>query len=225
MKTNTIITFILLIGITVLSSCDSEDNLGATSEEYNVAVLAQISETILAFPLDSLDAEEISGLELMREEEKLARDVYLHLYETWGIRIFLNISNSESTHMHTIKVLLDRYELEDPISEDVEGEFENSELAALFTSLTSFGDSSLVNAFRVGSTIEDLDIKDLMDLTEETDNEDILFAYDNLTRGSRNHIRSFVSKLNTSGESYDAQFISETLLDSILNTPKEAGNW
>jgi hypothetical protein len=161
----------------------------------------------------------------MREEEKLARDVYLHLYETWGIRIFLNISNSESTHMHTIKVLLDRYELEDPISEDVEGEFENSELAALFTSLTSFGDSSLVNAFRVGSTIEDLDIKDLMDLTEETDNEDILFAYDNLTRGSRNHIRSFVSKLNTSGESYDAQFISETLLDSILNTPKEAGNW
>ena len=225
MKTNTLIIITLLVGIVALTSCESGDSLGSTSEEYNVAVLAQISETIAAFPLDSLDAEEIAGLELMREEEKLARDVYLHLYETWGMRIFLNISNSESTHMYAIKVLLDRYELDDPILEDVEGDFENEALAALYTSLTSMGDSSLINALRVGSTIEDLDIKDLLDLTAETENEDILFTYDNLTRGSRNHIRSFVAKLNQYGETYAAQFISETLLDSILATPKETGNW
>ena len=35
----------------------------------------------------------------MREEEKLARDVYLTLYELWGAEIFANISESEQQHM------------------------------------------------------------------------------------------------------------------------------
>lgn len=30
------------------------------------------------------------GLLYMREEEKLARDVYIALYEKWGLRTFLN---------------------------------------------------------------------------------------------------------------------------------------
>ena len=38
------------------------------------------------------------GLSYMREEEKLARDVYLALYEKWGIRTFLNIAKAEQQH-------------------------------------------------------------------------------------------------------------------------------
>ena len=39
----------------------------------------------------------------MREEEKVARDVYLSLNDTWNLRIFKNITSSEQTHMNAIK--------------------------------------------------------------------------------------------------------------------------
>ena len=45
-----------------------------------------------------LSAKEASDLIFLREEEKLARDVYLALYDAWGTPIFLNISSSEQKH-------------------------------------------------------------------------------------------------------------------------------
>lgn len=41
----------------------------------------------------------------MREEEKLARDVYITLYEKWGIPVFNNISNRESDHNDLLRVI------------------------------------------------------------------------------------------------------------------------
>ena len=223
MKKYIIIAVTIGLSLTMMIGCETSDDI--TSDEYNAEIFAQIDGTIMAFSEDSLSNEEITGLILMREEEKLARDVYLHLYETWGLRIFNNIASSEATHMYAIKVLIDRYDLEDPVAEDVVGEFENENLAVLYSSLTAMGDSSFVNALSVGATIEDLDIYDLMELTVTADNDDILFTYDNLTRGSRNHIRSYTSNLSRYGVVYSPQFISATLLDSILSTPKERGNW
>jgi hypothetical protein len=42
--------------------------------------------------------EEAASLQFMREEEKLAHDVYVTLYEQWGLRVFNNISRSEQQH-------------------------------------------------------------------------------------------------------------------------------
>ena len=50
-------------------------------------------------PLVALTDEEIEDLRFLREEEKLAHDVYLYAYEKHNIMIFQNISNSEQTHM------------------------------------------------------------------------------------------------------------------------------
>ncbi len=62
-----------------------------------------------------LSQEEIDDLVYLREEEKLARDVYLHLYNTWGQWIFENIAASEQQHMDAVKTLLDRYGIHDPV--------------------------------------------------------------------------------------------------------------
>ena len=51
-----------------------------------------------------LTPEEAAGLTLMREEEKLARDVYQYLYEQWGQRVFKNIAGSEQTHMNAVRI-------------------------------------------------------------------------------------------------------------------------
>jgi len=225
MKNRITLSLLVLFGITTLNRCDLGESYDPNADSYSAQSLALMTETIEAFEIDSLDAAEASGLILMREEEKLARDVYLHLYETWGLKIFRNISNSEATHMAAIKILLDRYELVDPLVSDLPGEYSDETFTTLYQMLTAQGDSGLIQALTVGATIEDLDIKDLMDLAETCDNDDILYTYDNLTKGSRNHMRSFYGLLERNGGDYEAVYISEALLDSIVESPKEVGNW
>ena len=78
-------------------------------------------------PAQEVDDAEAAMLVKMRQEEKLARDVYLTLYERWGLAIFNNIANSEQSHMNAIKVLLDRYGIEDPVFNDERGVVCNAE--------------------------------------------------------------------------------------------------
>ena len=70
----------------------------------------------------------------MREEEKLAHDVYVTLYAQWDLPIFQNISRSEQTHTDAVKTLIDRYGLTDPASSKV-GVFTNPDLQALYNDL------------------------------------------------------------------------------------------
>lgn len=69
--------------------------LGATA--YVTPTLAQTSTPNASSIATNniLNAAEIEGLLFMREEEKLAHDVYLALYAKWGLPIFQNIAQSE----------------------------------------------------------------------------------------------------------------------------------
>jgi len=171
-----------------------------------------------------LSDEERDGLITMREEEKLARDVYRTLYEKWGDQVFQNISYSENRHTLAMKALLDSYGIEDPVTDDTTGEFTIPEMQELYDALVEQGSGSLVDALKVGATIEDLDIHDLHTWIASTDNQDILSAYDNLIRGSRNHMRSYVGRLESLGESYQAQYISQEELEDILEGDHEMGS-
>jgi hypothetical protein len=103
----------------------------------------------------TLSAEEAAGLQFMREEEKLARDVYLTLYEKWGLAFFNNSASSEATHMASVKTLLDRYGIADPVAGNGAGEFENADLEALYNQLIAQGRLSLSAALKVGAAIEE----------------------------------------------------------------------
>ncbi|MFT4244281.1 MAG: DUF2202 domain-containing protein [Candidatus Woesearchaeota archaeon] len=177
----------------------------------------------------TLTQDEIDGLLLMREEEKLARDMYLKLYDIWELEIFKNIANSEESHTNAVKKLLDKYGIEDPMNVDEFGIFVDQELQELFDSLVEKGSKSLLDALLVGATVEDLDIYDLQQLKEMTDKEDIIRVYNNLEKGSRNHMRSFMKLIEEQGGEYQAQFISDEELKLILSTEMERGpyneNW
>lgn len=101
----------------------------------------------------ALDAVEIADLEYMREEEKLARDAHLTLYDVWGVRTFQNISRSEQSHMDAILTLLNRYAIADPAVGNGVGEFTNPELQALYDQLIATGSQSLADALKVGGAI------------------------------------------------------------------------
>lgn len=176
-----------------------------------------------------LTAGEEEGILLMREEEKLARDVYLTLGEQWNIPVFTNIARSEETHMDAVGLLIERYGLTDPVMSAGEGEaaprgvYSNDDFNDLYRDLTDQGSQSIEDAFRVGALIEDLDIADLQRLIRESGNEDVKIVYQNLLKGSRNHLRSFSRQLSRSGETYAPEYISLSDFDQIISGGNEAG--
>jgi hypothetical protein len=143
-----------------------------------------------------LTVEEESWLKYMREEEKLARDVYNHFSELFpDARIFANIADSEQTHMDAIKTLLLRYGVEDPAKDDIQGKFYNEKIQALYDELTAPGNDTLVDALNVGVFIEVTDIDDLEKAMAETKRTDIKRVYSNLYNGSLNHLDAFLLNL------------------------------
>jgi len=173
---------------------------------------------------DTLSIDEQEGLLYMREEEKLARDVYQVLYDKWGLPVFRNISGSEQNHMDAVYTLLERYDLPDPVAGRGVGEFANAELQVLYDQLTATGTQSLEQALRVGAAIEEIDILDLQEHLAETDNADIRRLYENLMRGSRNHLRAFVSTLSRQlGVTYEPQYLSQEAYDQVVSGATESG--
>lgn len=172
----------------------------------------------------SLTEDEAEGLAFMREEEKLAHDVYVMLYEKWGLPVFKNISASEQTHSDAVKRLLDRYGLEDPAAGNAVGEFTNPTLQSLYDQLVAQGSLSIADALKVGAAIEEIDILDLQQRIAQADKADIVRLYTNLMKGSENHLRAFVSNLKVRGETYEPQYLSQAAYDQIIGSSNTSGN-
>lgn len=134
---------------------------------------------------------------LMRQEEKLARDVYLSLYETWGAEIFAHISESEQRHMDAIETLITRYGLVDPVTDDTVGAFADEAFTALYDQFVLDGSGSLEGALNVGVLIEELDIADLETALEEASTLSVRRVFENLLNGSQNHLSTFKQAIET----------------------------
>jgi hypothetical protein len=142
---------------------------------------------------------EIEKIIYMREEEKLARDVYLTMDNLWDADIFANIAESEQQHMNAIARLITRYGLDDPITDDTIGVFTNPVFTALYGELVAQGEVSLKDALAVGVAIEELDIKDLEAALEQTTTRSVQRVFENLLSASQNHLVAFNTCLAADG--------------------------
>ncbi len=96
--------------------------------------------------------------------------------------------------------------------------FKNETLQGLYNTLIEQGSVSLIEALKVGALIEEIDILDIQnELNEHVDNQDVTFVYDNLLKGSRNHLRAFVRNLSRQGVEYTPQKLSEEQYLAIIN--------
>jgi len=182
-------TILLLALLLVPAGVMAAGSLGNGGSYGNAGVSAS-SSTVTA-----LTDEEIQWLTYMREEEKLARDVYLSLYDEWNMRIFSNIAASEQKHTDAVKTLLVRYGIPDPAAGKAQGEFTNPDLQDLYDQLIQQGSVSKVEALRVGVFIEETDIDHLNAAIATTTHNDIKTVYSNLLKGSLNHLDAFESQL------------------------------
>ena len=201
-----------------------------TMKRYGAAVVLSMA-VLVAYPAyaqltrATLSEQETRGLLQMVEEEKLAGDVYQALYEKTGIRNFGNIVRSERQHQSAVQNLLKIYGLPDPTVGKKAGEFSNPEFTRLYQQLVTQGSGSTVNALKVGTLIEELDIADLNALSHQTQRADVLRVYDNLTRGSRNHLRSFdgALKLQPGASPYQPQHLTQAEYNAIISSAQERG--
>lgn len=169
-----------------------------------------------------LSPTEIADLKFMREEEKVARDLYLALDERWGSLPFVNIVDSEESHMTAILQLLRTYRIADPVAGNLIGEFSDPELQSLYDSLLQRGAQSELEALRVGGFVEEADMLDLLTAMEHASHADIDQSYARLACGSRNHLRAFAATATAlSGTAYTAQIMDQKAVDTILSSPHE----
>ncbi len=209
--------FVIFLG----TGCvDNSPSVTASTSSYE-----KMSTAIEVLPLEALSAEEEQGLVFMREEEKLARDIYQSLYDIWSLPVFNNIANSEQTHTSVIAKLLQRYSIADPAIDTEAGEFQNSALQTLYDTLYAQGILSRIDALLVGAEIEEVDLIDIQAYLDQVDNQDITLVYQNLMKGSRNHLRSFVQMLAVEGIEYMPLHLTPSEYALIISTPKETGSY
>lgn len=151
--------------------------------------------TTVATAAVALSDDEVYYLIHMREEEKLARDVYITLSQTYADPVFANIAESEQRHFDAIGALIARYGVADPAADGTVGSFTVPEFAELYAQLTAQGSATLVDAMNVGVTIEKMDIADLGAAMAATSRADITRVYSNLLLASMSHLQAFLSHL------------------------------
>lgn len=185
MKTKNLFLFIFIFGLfLILPNCteilDHNDQMPAIENQDDLLIKGKTT----------LTEADIEGLCFMREEEKLAHDVYYNLFLKWGHPIFENIAASEQTHTTAILDLLIYYKIKDSASSEV-GVFNNPDLQALYDELMEKGEQSLTEALNVGVIIEEKDIIDIEILINATQVEKIKRVYQNLLDGSASHLAAF----------------------------------
>ena len=245
----------LLIPAFYITGCNSGDPAAATSADsdqvssiettdaYSQSSSDDTHDDIIETDSEGLDLVEASHLTFMREEEKLARDVYLTLADLYPNQpVFKQIATrSEQTHTDTMRDRLDQFKLPDPNPETNNlpssiGVFTGEEWGWYFTEkfslLTTKGKVSELDALYVGALIEELDMYDIAICPkvmidrgfaspcglEYTDETALQTAYSALISGSESHLRAFVEQIETfiGAGNYKAQYLTQEEVDEIL---------
>ena len=232
-KTNLITKMmtILLIAGFGLSSCDETEDILASSEYVSIISVGDEGETnvdidelksVTGLGDGELTDEQAEWLKFMREEEKLAGDVYRTLYGLYKIPIFNNISKAEDNHTAVVLAYLNAWEIDDPLIDEI-GVFSNEDLQKLYNELIEAGNADLNEALKVGALIEEVDIADLVELNELDPGEVLILLSEALQLGSRNHLRAFTRILSLRDIEYEPAVLSIEDYEAIVSSPWERG--
>ena len=188
-------------------------------------------------PSPSLTQPLKDSLAYMGNEERLAHDVYLNLYDyqqSNGIEIkqLYNIAtNSESKHIAIVQSLVQRYALNATDLTDVNetvvndnnmsattmprGVYDIQKIQDLYDSLYALGQNSQEDALKVGCMVEVTDIDDLdkyITQAQDSNATDIEAAFNTLRDGSYNHYWAFDKALKNIGVTNGCYYEGDTLL-------------
>lgn len=138
------------------------------------------------------DADLAEDLQFMREEERMARELYQAFADKYDDAApFKNIVKSEARHYDAVGVLLDRYDVTDPSEGKAAGTYAFPEIQKLYDGWLADGNVSLDAAYDVGVELETADIADLKAAINEHTEADVDRVLGNLLKGSEQHLTAF----------------------------------
>ncbi len=213
----------IAIGI-ILGGCGSSGSSSSGTGTTTQNSFASISDMIQTTPKSTLDQETKNTLSYMGNEERLAHDVYLNLYNYHvangvSLQQLLNIgANSETQHIQTVQLLVQKYITSPDEFSNVDmdelnyrdrdigsmemGKYDISHIQALYDTLYAKGVKSAQDALEVGCMVEVTDINDLTTEIQTAQNSgasDIVQAFEFMRNGSYNHYWSFDTGLKSMG--------------------------
>lgn len=207
-----LLSMVIMSSFALFSACSegiagTEEVVAADLKSGTIPATCTLTGTITDVPIPActitgtVTETEAAGLLFMREEEKMARDVYAYLYDKYKLPVFKNISKSENAHMSAVLRLMTGFKVTDN-SSDNPGEFTNTHVAELYNQLITMGNLSVADALKAGVLIEQTDISELKKELLAVENSSIKTVYTNLLKGSEAHLKAFTWNLKVRGVVY-----------------------
>lgn len=213
-------------GLALFSACNQQEEDLSPVADKTAAVTLQMEnqdaedlvllEKSALLPTDSLTVTEIEGLMYLREEEKMAHDLYRAYFQDNNLHIFKKISLAERKHMKATRRLINFYGLTDPAIQTA-GQFSDTTIQAMYDALLADGLSSPEAALGSAAFVEESDILDLINELSSTSNINLTFVYSKLLNGSKRHLKGLVHILDNYGVVYQPQLLDSTLYYDIIN--------
>ena len=233
---STVVTGVLLAGCNIDNLTQRVDDSNSTNN-YNSIMSMKFNLDDYNITTD-LVQEMKDSLTYMKDEERLASDLYLNLYNYYKnysdleIKQLNNIAtNTENDQISIIKSLVKRYDLNSSEPQDVNisrGVYENQVIQDLYDKFYAIGQNSQEEALKVGCMVEVTDINDLdkyISLAKESNATDIETAFKALRDGSYHNYWTFDQTLKNLGVTdgcYDEE--NELLTNKEEAYPKNNAN-
>lgn len=136
----------------------------------------------------------VKNARYMREEERMARDLYQAFADAHGSdTAFARIAKAEQRHFDAIGRILTRYGIEDLSAGKEAGKYAEPKLQKEYDRLLAQGKESLAKAYQAGIEVEKADIADLDDVIKQTTAPDAKRVFENLRNGSLHHLDAFTA--------------------------------
>lgn len=212
-----------------LVGCDSDndrdrDRFIDVDDDGNTDVdLTALDEWLRTIPNEPLSDAEAAAILFAREEEKMDRDVFRVFDGDYALDAFTRMAESEQTHLSAVGLLIEKYALTDPVTDDATGAFESDGILALYEAFVAQGDDSVNAALAAGAGTQEMTIRDLAAGLAAADNRDVECVFENLQKGSRNHLRRLVRLLDNRGVDYAPAYLTPEAFDAIVESAMEQG--
>lgn len=218
MKTNKFFSILAILGVFAIASSCTDKITEAVDPTINELSSADLKSATLpvaciltgtipdvTIPVcvvtGTVNEKETASLLFMREEEKMARDVYAYLYAKYKLPVFLNVSKSENAHTSAVLRLLTGFNITDNSTNDA-GVYVDTRLTDLYKQLIAMGDVSVIDALKASVLIEQTDISDLQNALIAVENLSVKTVYNNIMAGSNAHLKAFIWNLKIKGVAY-----------------------
>lgn len=221
-----------LLGLFALVSCNKSDDFTPTNDAPlailsvdadGVSTLTRANVAPVLGVTAPLSADEIEFLFAIREDEKVARDLYTSFSALYPASVQIaKIKTAEDSHIACIEAVLDYYEISYPAM-TATGVFEDAERQALYNDLVDKS-ATLLETFGTMAVIEEETVLAYKSVQSEITNENISLVVANMIKASSNHLKAAVRQITALGGSYTPSYLSAEEFDAIINSSFQNGN-